>query len=122
MELLNQLAERKIALAFERGEFTDLPGRGERLDLEDDRHIPKELRVSYRILKNAGYIPAEIQLRQEIENVEQLLATTDDSQVHGNALRRLTALHIQIEQQRRRPLNMQSEQLYYQKIIESRFS
>ncbi|MDH3695191.1 MAG: DUF1992 domain-containing protein [Gammaproteobacteria bacterium] len=122
MELLNQLAERKIALAFERGEFNDLPGRGEPLDLEDDRHIPKELRVSYRILKNAGYIPAEIQLRQEIENVEQLLATTDDSQVHGNALRRLTALHIQIEQQRRRPLNMQSEQLYYQKIIESRFS
>jgi len=122
VELLNQLAERKIALAFERGEFNDLPGRGEPLDLEDDRHIPKELRVSYRILKNAGYIPAEIQLRQEIENVEQLLATTDDSQVHGNALRRLTALHIQIEQQRRRPLNMQSEQLYYQKIIESRFS
>ena len=122
MELLNQLAERKIALAFERGEFNDLPGRGEPLDLEDDRHIPEELRVSYRILKNAGYIPAEIQLRQEIENVEQLLATTDDSQVHGNALRRLTALRIQIEQQRRRPLNMQSEQLYYQKIIESRFS
>jgi len=122
VELLNQLAERKIAAAFERGEFNELPGHCEPLDLEDDCHIPEELRVSYRILKNAGYIPAEIQLRQEIENVEQLLATTDDAQIYRSTLRRLTALRIQIEQQRRRPLNMQSEQLYYQKIIESRFS
>ncbi len=122
MELLNQLAESKIAAAYERGDFDDLPRQGKPLDLEDDRHIPEELRVSYRILKNAGYIPAEIQLHHEIENVEQLLASTGDAQIRGNALRRLTALRLQVEQQRRRPLNMQTEQLCYQKIIESRFS
>lgn len=122
MELLNQLVESKIAAAFERGDFENLSGQGKPIDLEDDRHIPEELRVPYRILKNAGYIPAEIQLRREIESVEQLLASSDDPHTRENTLRRLTALRIQIEQQRRCPLNMQTEQLYYRKIIESRFS
>ena len=49
------LAERKIAAAIERGEFDDLPGAGQPLDLDDlDPLMPEELRMAYRILKNAG--------------------------------------------------------------------
>lgn len=122
VELLNQLVESKIRAAFDRGDFDDLPGHGELIELDDAQHIAAELRVPYRILKNAGYIPAEIHLHREIKDVEQLLASTNDSQVSGSALRRLTVLRIQIEQQRQRPLNLQTEQAYYQKIIESRFA
>lgn len=48
------LAERRIAEAREAGAFDNLPGYGKPLTLEDDSHIPPELRMSYRILKNAG--------------------------------------------------------------------
>lgn len=45
------LAERRIAEAREAGAFDNLPGYGKPLTLEDDSHIPPELRMSYRILK-----------------------------------------------------------------------
>ena len=49
------LAERRIEEAIERGEFDDLPGAGKPLDLDDlDPLLPEELRMAYRILKNAG--------------------------------------------------------------------
>ena len=49
------LAERKIEEAIERGEFATLPGTGQPLDLDDlDPLLPEELRMAYRILKNAG--------------------------------------------------------------------
>lgn len=49
------LAERRIEEAIERGEFDDLPGAGQPLDLDDlDPLLPEELRMAYRILKNAG--------------------------------------------------------------------
>ena len=54
------LAERKIEEAIERGEFDDLPGAGRPLDLDDlDPSLPEELRLAYRILKNAGMIGAD---------------------------------------------------------------
>jgi hypothetical protein len=54
------LAERKIEEAIERGEFDDLPGAGQSLDLDDiDPLLPEELRMAYRILKNAGMGPGD---------------------------------------------------------------
>lgn len=57
MLALELLAERKIAEAVSRGEFDDLPGAGRPLELEDDALVPEELRVTHRILKNAGLSP-----------------------------------------------------------------
>ena len=65
MLALELLAERKIAEAVSRGEFDDLPGAGRPLDLEDDALIPEELRMAYRILKNAGFTPKEVQEKGE---------------------------------------------------------
>jgi hypothetical protein len=55
------IAERKIAEAIARGELDDLPGAGRPLDLDDDAMIPEELRLAHRILKNAGYVPPELE-------------------------------------------------------------
>lgn len=59
--MFDLIAERKIAEAIARGELDDLPGAGRPLDLTDDALIPEELRMAYRILKNAGYVPPEVQ-------------------------------------------------------------
>lgn len=60
MTIFDTLAERHIQAALESGELQGLAGEGKPLTLDDDSHIPPELRVGYRLLKNAGYLPPGI--------------------------------------------------------------
>ena len=45
---------------MEAGEFNNLPGAGKPLELEDESHVPLELRLTYRMLKRAGVAPEEV--------------------------------------------------------------
>jgi hypothetical protein len=74
------LVEAKIAQARDAGAFDDLPGAGKPLDLADDRLVPEDVRVAYRILKNAGYVPEELSQRREAADLRRLAASiaTDD--------------------------------------------
>ena len=58
--MLEFIAEQKIAEAVSRGELDNLPGEGRPLELDDDALIPEDLRLAYRILKNAGFVPPEV--------------------------------------------------------------
>jgi hypothetical protein len=49
-----KIAERKIREAMENGELDNLPGQGEPLNLEDDSHIPEDLRMAYKVFKKRG--------------------------------------------------------------------
>jgi hypothetical protein len=62
-----------------RGEFDNLPDTGKPLASDDDTLVLPELRAAYRVLKNAGYVPCDLQLRSEISDLEAFLATVDDS-------------------------------------------
>lgn len=73
-QLIDQMAERQIQAALEQGQLDQLPGRGEPLQLEDDSMVPESLRLGYRLLKNAGYLPPELQQRQEALELCSLLA------------------------------------------------
>jgi hypothetical protein len=76
---LERIAEEKIREAAQRGEFDHLPGAGKPLPDEDDLAlVPPELRMAYRVLKNAGYVPEEVRLRREIEDVTRLLDLCED--------------------------------------------
>src|SRR5205823_14703444 len=77
MLVLQLLAERKIEEAITRGEFDDLPGAGRPLELDDDPLVPEDQRVAYRILKNAGYVPPEVQTLKEIADLERYTARDD---------------------------------------------
>jgi DnaJ homologue, subfamily C, member 28, conserved domain len=77
--LLDRIADARISEAMERGEFDDLPGRGEPLDLEDYFAAPPELRASLAVLKNAGVLPEEMELRRQIAALEAL-ARADGAQ------------------------------------------
>ena len=66
MHFLDLIAERKIAEAEAAGDLRNLPGSGAPLDLDDDPLIPEDLRMAYRILKNAGLVPEEVTLLREI--------------------------------------------------------
>jgi hypothetical protein len=49
-----KIAARCILEAIGHGEFDDLPGKGRPLHLADDTLVPAELRLAFRILRNAG--------------------------------------------------------------------
>ena len=92
MWLLHKIAEERLAEASRNGELDDLPGAGKPLDLDDDVLVPVELRTAYRLLKNAGFVPEEVRLRREIQDVEELLARVDSGEERDAAWRRLNHL------------------------------
>jgi hypothetical protein len=81
---LLRLAEQKILEAIKNGEFDNLPGKGQPLNLDDLRNVPPELRMEYKVLKNAGLLPEEMDIRKEITVLEKLLANCqdDDKKAH----------------------------------------
>jgi len=67
MNRLESLAEKKLREAIENGEFDDLPGKGEPLDLKENPFEDPDLRVVHRLLRNAGFAPAWIEERKDID-------------------------------------------------------
>ena len=117
MTLLDHIAERHIQQAVQRGEFDDLPGKGKPLVLEDDALIPDELRAGYRLLKNAGYLPPELQLNREIKEAEQLLACVRDAGDRDKAERRLRYLRLRLSQSRGEGIDFVIERRYQDKLL-----
>ncbi|WP_437611139.1 DUF1992 domain-containing protein [Erwinia sp. V71] len=99
MWLIEQLAEQHIADALRRGELDNLAGEGKPLVLDDDSHVPEELRASYRLLKNSGYLPPELEMRKEAIELDSLLSSLDpDDQAFQPNLKRLTLLEMKLKQ------------------------
>ncbi|MFC0190253.1 DUF1992 domain-containing protein [Fictibacillus aquaticus] len=73
MDLFFHMAEQRIKEAQREGVFEDLPGKGKPLKLEDESSIPSDLRASYKVLKNAGMVPEEVQLKKEVLRIEDLI-------------------------------------------------
>lgn len=70
---MSRIAENKIREAIEKGEFKDLSGQGQPMVIEDLSHIPEELRAGYKILKNSGMLPEELQLKKDIVTLQELI-------------------------------------------------
>jgi hypothetical protein len=98
MDFLDRLAERRIADALERGELDDLPGVGAPLPSEDLDLVPAELRSAYRLLRNAGFVPPQLETLRSIAELEGLIAASDDPQLRGKRIRRLQLLWQRLEE------------------------
>ena len=70
--------EGAIQSAMERGEFDDLKGIGKPLDLNEYFDTPEDIRLGYTLLKNAGYVPEEVQLLNQIEELKTKLKQAKD--------------------------------------------
>lgn len=97
MLLFDLIAERKIAEAIDRGELSDLPGAGRPLHLDDDALVPEDLRMAWRILRNAGFVPPEVETLREIGELERFIETLSDGEMRSNASRKLQLLRERIE-------------------------
>ncbi|PID77882.1 MAG: molecular chaperone DnaJ [Deltaproteobacteria bacterium] len=74
-----KIIEKKIKEAQEKGAFKNLKGSGKPLP-EDDIEIDPSLKIAYKILKNAGYLPPEIETKKQILKMEELLKNLTDEQ------------------------------------------
>ena len=110
------IAEQKILEAIARGEFANLPGAGKPLRLEDDSMVPGELRISYKVLKNAGCIPPELELRKEIINLRDLLRTIEDDGGKKDKYRELNYKLLKLNLMMRRTVNLDDFPEYKDRI------
>lgn len=115
MQAFESIAEQRIQQALQRGDLDGLPGSGQPLELDDDRLVPEELRMVYRILKNSGYVPPEVQAIKDIAELErQILASSGEPR--SLALKKLRLLTMQLSASGSG--NLQLEADYYDRLIE----
>ncbi|RFU67926.1 DUF1992 domain-containing protein [Peribacillus saganii] len=97
MDFSHIIAEDKIKKAIREGEFDNLPGRGKPLVLEDLSAIPEDLRMAYKMMKNAGMIVDEGSYKKEFMQIEDLLANCKDSQQKKELERQLTEKRLRYQ-------------------------
>lgn len=74
--------EEQIKKAVDNGEFDNLPGKGERLDLRDEfAGLPEEVKQSFRILKRAGYLSEEQQMNTEYISHKDLMQIATNGEI-----------------------------------------
>ena len=118
MDAFWKIAERRIAEAMLNGEFDDLENRGQPLHFEDETWIPEDLRMAYRFLKNAGCIPPELEMRNEIINLCELLNTIDDDKERLKKIRELNFKLMKLNMTRKKPLTFEDFPEYEGKIMD----
>jgi hypothetical protein len=104
MSLFTSIAEQKIREAIARGELDNLTLKGHPIPMEDLSDVPEELRMGYKILKNAGILPEELLLNREILTLKDLLEACRDQQEKEVLRKKLTAkrLHFDLLMERNR--------------------
>jgi Domain of unknown function (DUF1992) len=86
-----------------------LPGKGKPLDLEEYFRWPEDKRMGYSLLREAGCIPPEVALLQEIGSLEQSIDRCTDPEKRQRLRDRLQArqvefnIHLEERQRWRRP-------------------
>jgi hypothetical protein len=117
MRLLPTLAEARIREAIARGDLNDLPGSGKRLELENLSQVPEDLRVGYLLLKNAGVLPEEMQVRKEMVTLEALLDACADAEERTRLRKDLNwkMIRFHVLMERRRPRALPQE--YRRKLV-----
>lgn len=97
MSIFSRLAEQKIEEAIRNGELDNLPFAGKKLPIDDLSHIPEDMRMSYRIMKNAGYVPEEVTLRKECVQLYDLLSATWNEDEQEQLRRKLNEKHLRLQ-------------------------
>lgn len=117
LHFLANRAERRIQKAQKEGAFDHLPGEGRPLDLEDDSAVPQELRMAYKVLKNAGYLPPELADRKEINTILDLLEHCEDGAEKLRQMQKLDVILMRMKSRRSRSVAITENDPYYEKVV-----
>ena len=89
MSIFNKIAEEKIREAMENGEFDNLSGRGKPLDMDAYFATPPHLRLGYSVLKSGGFVPEEVYLLKEAEELREKMAASSNPEERKRLSRKI---------------------------------
>ncbi len=94
---LNRIAERRMLKARAEGRLDHLPGEGRPLpDRPGDAFVDPGLAVGFRIMAEAGALPQEIVLKQELAAAKSAHAEATTEEERHLAMRRIATLDLKI--------------------------
>lgn len=115
---LHFIAERMIEKAIKEDQLTDLSHwRNKPLPKDDMDQIPSDLRMGYKVLKNSGYVPEEVNILKEIRTTEDLLKHCQDEKEKYQQLKKLECLRFKLETQHGKKFSFNDESPYYSKVV-----
>ncbi len=112
-----KIVEERIRAAQRKGDFDNLPGAGQPMVFEDDSHIPEDIRMAYKILKNADCLPPEIEMKKEIVRTEELISGMTDTAEKYHALKKLNFLIMKLNAMRNSSAHFDIPQRYMEKVV-----
>lgn len=116
---LSAIAERRIAQAIAEGTLKVEGWQNKPLPVDDDNgFVPDDLKMAYKILKNSGYLPPEVETRKEVHRLEELIARTEDSHQRLKQMKKLNVLLMKLDAQRTTVSSIENDDNYYRKIVE----
>jgi hypothetical protein len=111
------LVEERIRRAQQRGLFDNLAGAGKPLPPDViGATVSEDLRLSYRILKNADCLPPEVEVKKEIRRTEDLLRGMEDTQTRYRILKKLNYLILKLNTSRNGSAALEMPQYYTEKM------
>ena len=113
-----KIVEKKIKEAMDKGEFDDLPGRGKPIAFEDDSNIPEDLRLAFKVLKNADCLPPELQLKKEIRQMEDMLEGIPDEKEKYRQIKKINYKIMQLNLMGKNSPLLEETQVYYKKLAD----
>ncbi|MBW2609848.1 MAG: DUF1992 domain-containing protein [Deltaproteobacteria bacterium] len=113
-----KIIEQKIKEAADKGEFDNLPGQGEPLKQDDYFSIPEDLRLSYKILKNADCLPPELELKKEIRQMEDMLENIPDEKEKYRQIKRINYKIMKLNMMGHSSPLLEETQIYYKKMLD----
>jgi hypothetical protein len=112
------IAERKISEAIRKGQLDIEEWRNRPLPVTNDSLVPEELRMAHKILKNAGYLPPEIETKKEIQQIEDLLVNCEDEYARVKQLKKLNYLVMKLNTMKGDAVNIESQEKYFRQVVE----
>jgi hypothetical protein len=112
------IVEQRIKKAQQEGEFEQLPGAGRPLQLEDDSGVPEDLRLAYKILKNADCLPPELAEKKKIRQMEDMLARIPEEEEKYRLIKKINYKIMKLNIVRKRSPLLEERQRYYRKVVE----
>lgn len=113
-----KIVEERILIAQRKGDFDNLEGAGKPLNLDELAGVPEELKLSYKILKNADCLPPEIEIKKEIYKTEDLLAGMDDTAEKYKVMKKLNFLIMKLNSIRKSSVDFEMPEKYLSNLVE----
>ena len=119
LSIIQTIAERKIQQAMAEGSLADLSHwKNKPLPPDDMANVPEDLRMAYRLLKNAGYVPEEVAMQKEITRLEQVLAGCTDEKEKIRQLKRIGFLKTKLECRMGRSMELGEDGPYFNRVVD----